>query len=161
MARGQDGRITSVTAAVEKQALSLATAQGELRGKKGKKKKGPPPPTRQQFLPQRRPDKTDTLEDLYPHLPLLCRPRDPFAFHSSPASIAARPVKAVKTRGGAGGAREGGCFWERLFKAGPQFRSPCTANQPAHPQLGVPFIPIPSARITAGRTSPGDAESVS
>lgn len=56
----------------------------------------------------------------------------------------------------------GGCFCERLFKAGPQFRSSCTANQPAYPRLVVPFIPIPSAQITVGadtKTVPADAES--
>lgn len=98
---------------------------GRAAEKKEKKKRGgPPPPTRQQFLPQRRPDKTDTLEDLYPHLPLLCRPRDPFAFHSSPASIAARPVKAVKTRGGAGEEGGGGVSGRDSSKLGPNLGHP-------------------------------------
>lgn len=48
----------------------------------------------------------------------------------------------------------GGCggVCERLFKAGPQFRSSCTANQPAYPQLIFPFIPIRSLPITVGWT---------
>lgn len=57
------------------------------------------------------------------HTRQLCRPRDPFAFHSSLASIAAYSVKAMITLEGVGS-----------FKLGPNLGHPSAVKQQLCPQ---------------------------
>lgn len=61
LARGRDGWIVSATVAAKEQALHRVTAEGELR----KEASASDAKRRQHFLLHRRPNKTDTLEDLY------------------------------------------------------------------------------------------------